>query len=81
MRKLTVGYVVDRFEGNGGGLGAAAGILTGIGLYVPKPGSKRWKFSQWLGNKFGTKFGPRSISKDEDLPAWWKDARRGADGF
>lgn len=81
VRKLTAGYVVDRFEGNGGGLGAVAGILVAIGLPVPKPYSLPFRFSMWLGNTFGSKFGPRTISKDEDLPAWWRDERRGTEGF
>ena len=37
--------------------------------------------SQWLGNTFGSKFGPRTISKDEDLPEWYKDPLRGSEGF
>lgn len=81
VRKLTAGYVCDRFAGNGGGLGAIAGILVSIGLPVPKPYGALFRFSQWLGNTFGSRFGPRTISADADLPAWYTDRRRGSEGF
>jgi hypothetical protein len=81
VRCLTAGYVVDRFAGNGGGLGAVAGILVAIGLPVPKPYGRVFRFSQWLGNTFGTKFGPRTISKEEDIPAWWRSPLRGTEGL
>ena len=81
VRCLTAGYVVDRFAGNGGGLGAVAGILVAIGLPVPKPYGAVFQFSQWLGNTFGTKFGPRTISNEEDIPAWWTSPLRGSEGF
>jgi hypothetical protein len=81
VKSLTAGYVVDRFAGNGGGLGAIAGILVSIGLPVPKPYGLLFRFSQWLGNTFGSTFGPRTISKEEDLPAWWTSPLRGSEGF
>ena len=81
VKHLQAGYVVDRFSGNGGGLGAVAGILVAIGLPVPSPYGSTFRFSQWLGNSLGTKFGPRTISKEEDLPAWWTNPLRGTDGF
>ena len=81
VRGLTAGYVVDRFSGNGGGLGAVAGILVAIGLPVPKPYGRVFRFSQWLGNTFGSKFGPRTISKEEDIPAWWTSPLRGTEGL
>jgi hypothetical protein len=81
VKLLTAGYVVDRLGGNGGGLGAVAGILVAIGLQVPKPYGKIFRFSQWLGNTFGKRFGPRTISKKEDLPAWWTDTRIGSQGL
>ena len=52
-----------------------------IGLPVPSPYGSTFRFSQWLGNSLGTKFGPRTISKEEDLPAWWTNPLRGTDGF
>jgi len=80
VRKLTVGYVVDRFEGNGGGMGGLFGILYAIGLPVSnKPASPPFRFAQWLGNTLPS--APRSISKDEDLPAWFRDERRGSEGL
>lgn len=81
VKKLTAGYVVDRFSGNGDGLGAVAGVLVAIGLPVPKPYGKVFRFSQWLGNTFGARFGPRTISKKEDLPSWWTDRRIGSEGL
>ena len=81
VKCLQAGYVVDRFSGNGNGLGAVAGILSAIGLPVPKTYSRVFRFSQWLGNTFGQKFGPRTISKEEDLPAWWSSSLRGTEGL
>jgi len=81
VKALTAGYVVDRFGGNGGGLGAIAGILVAIGLPVPKPYGPLFRFSQWLGNTFGSKFGPRTISAEEDLPSWYTNPLRGSEGF
>eukprot|EP00802_Teleaulax_amphioxeia_P017560 Tamp_17721.p1 GENE.Tamp_17721~~Tamp_17721.p1 ORF type:complete len:236 (+),score=36.00 Tamp_17721:59-709(+) len=81
VKMLTAGYVVDRLSGNGGGLGAVAGILVAIGLQVPKPYGNVFRFSQWLGNTFGSRFGPRTISKPEDLPSWWTDSRIGSEGL
>lgn len=81
VKKHTVGYVVDRFAGNGGGLGAVYGVLVAIGLPVPKPGGKVFAFSQWLGNTFGTTFGPRTISAEADIPAWYTSRERGTDGL
>jgi hypothetical protein len=81
VRALTAGYVVDRFAGNGGGLGAVAGILVAIGLPVPKPYGPVFRFSQWLGNTFGAKFGPRTISSEEDIPTWYTNPLRGSEGF
>ena len=81
MAVLLLCAQVDRLSGNGGGLGAVAGILVAIGLQVPKPYGKVFRFSQWLGNKFGSRFGPRTISKPEDLPSWWTDSRIGSEGL
>lgn len=81
IKSLTAGYVVDRFSGNGGGLGAVAGILVAIGLPVPKPYGNVFRFSQWLGNTFGTNFGPRTISAEEDLPDWYTNPLVGSEGF
>lgn len=81
VKCLQAGYVVDRFSGNGNGLGAVAGILSAIGLPVPKTYSRVFRFSQWLGNTFGQTFGPRTISKEADLPAWWTSPLRGTEGL
>ena len=56
------GYVVDRRVGNTGGLGALFGILTAIGVKVPKPGSLGFKIATavqavtgWFAKLFGGK--------------------------
>lgn len=43
VTQLTVGYVVDRRVGNTGGLGAAFGLLYGIGRGLPIPECKPYK--------------------------------------
>ena len=60
--KLAGGYVVDRRVGNTGGLGALFGILTAIGVKVPKPGSLGFKIATavqaitgWFAKLFGGK--------------------------
>lgn len=77
VKKLTAGYVVDRFAGNGSGLGAVAGILSAMGLPVPKPYGKVFSLSMWLGNTFGSQFGPKTISADSDIPSWYTSPERG----
>lgn len=43
VTQLTVGYVVDRRVGNTGGLGAAFGLLYGVGRGLPIPECKPFK--------------------------------------
>ena len=42
VTSFTGGYVVDNRLGNTGGYGAAFGILTAIGVTIPKPNSLQW---------------------------------------
>ena len=60
VESFTGGYVVDRRVGNTGGLGALFGILTAIGVKVPKPGSLGFKIATavqavtgWIAKLFG----------------------------
>jgi len=49
---LTVGYVMDRRQGNTGGLGAVFGILNAIGRPLPfpeaRPYKRSWRFSLFV---------------------------------
>jgi hypothetical protein len=49
---LTAGYILDRAEGNTGGLGGVFGILYAIGKPLPFPEAKPWKKS-WQYKFFG----------------------------
>ena len=74
----SVGNVVDRHEGNTAGKAAVFGLLHTAGLKLPgAPGSLSLRLQQRLGHFLGQ--GGRSFSREEDLPAWWKSASRGAD--
>jgi hypothetical protein len=45
IRELTVGYPVDRRQGNTGGLGGMFGVFYGIGQALPFPEGKPYKLS------------------------------------
>ena len=49
---LTAGYILDRAEGNTGGLGGVFGILYAIGKPLPFPEAQPWKKS-WQYKFFG----------------------------
>jgi hypothetical protein len=55
IRELTVGYPVDRRQGNTGGLGGMFGVFYGIGQALPFPEGKPYKLSRRfrLINKLG----------------------------
>jgi hypothetical protein len=73
-----VGATVDRLEGNTQGKAAVFGLLHTAGVKIgAAPGSALLRFQQRLGHVLG--FG-RSFSREEDIPAWWTDSSRGADG-
>ena len=79
IRMQTVGYVTDRFTGDTtGGRGAIFGAYAVMGEELPSdPGNLPLvllqKLSEFLPGV------PKSYSRDEDLPAWWTDRRRGAE--
>ena len=75
----TVGYITDRFTGDTtGGKGAVFGLYAVMGQEIDDTiGSIYLRFIQWLPSLFPNL--PKSYSKKEDLPTWWKDPRMGAD--
>ena len=46
IRELTVGYPVDRRQGNTGGLGGMFGVFYGIGQALPFPEGKPYQLSR-----------------------------------
>lgn len=79
IKYQTVGYVVDRFTGDTtGGRGAIFGQYAVMGQEIDaNPGAFSTVFLQKLGEYLPNV--PKSYSKREDLPAWWKDERMGAE--
>ncbi|KAL4853143.1 hypothetical protein ACK3TF_005837 [Chlorella vulgaris] len=62
VTSFTGGYVMDNRVGNTDGLGAAFGILSAVGVKVPKPNSLQWEVAvrvnglvQWFDRTFGKK--------------------------
>jgi hypothetical protein len=62
VKTFTGGVVMDRRVGNTGGLGALFGILTAIGVPVPKPGTLQFQIAvavnnvlTWFKSIFGKK--------------------------
>uniref|UniRef100_A0A7S2HQ03 Amine oxidase n=1 Tax=Helicotheca tamesis TaxID=374047 RepID=A0A7S2HQ03_9STRA len=75
----SVGYPVERHEGNTDGKAAVFGVFHTVGLKIPgHPGSRLLRFFQRLGHKMNPKSG-RSWSREEDIPTWWTSKSRGAD--
>mmetsp|Transcript_22785 Transcript_22785/g.27534 ORF Transcript_22785/g.27534 Transcript_22785/m.27534 type:complete len:303 (+) Transcript_22785:117-1025(+) len=70
VKHLSVGYVVDRFQGNTKGFGAAFGIFKVIGLPLPAIGPQL-RFAQWFSSVAFKGKSPMSYSAPEDVPAWW----------
>lgn len=81
VRYITVGYVADRFTGDTtGGRGAVFGMYAVMGEELDDTvGSPFMIFVQWLSSVLPEGMVPKSYSKKEDLPAWWKDSRMGAE--
>lgn len=85
VKLFTVGYNVDRDAGTSDGLGALFGLLRGCGVPAPpgwlfRVGQAFGNFAADVSNNFA---GSRSVSREDDIPAWYKSycpARRGADG-
>lgn len=53
LRAFTMGYVMDRLQGDTGGLGGAFGLLYAIGCLFPVPEGKPWRPS-WQLRLFNT---------------------------
>ncbi|EJK67074.1 hypothetical protein THAOC_11938 [Thalassiosira oceanica] len=81
IKHVSVGYVVDRFTGDTtGGKGAVFGLYHVMGQEIDATiGSPVTCFLQRLPDFLPEGTLPRSYSKEEDIPAWWTDERRGAD--
>lgn len=79
IRYQSVGYVADRFTGDTtGGRGAVFGQYAVMGQEIdPNPGSFTTRFLQKLSEYLPGV--PKSYSRPQDVPDWWKDERRGAD--
>ena len=79
VKYQSVGYVADRFTGDTtGGRGAVFGLYYAMGQVLDATvGSPLTialqKISEYLPNI------PKSYSKREELPDWWKDERMGAE--
>ena len=74
-RYLTAGYVVNRFEGNTGGLGAVLALFNNAGL--PQMASlalndKVKSSVNWLSNNVDDSIA-KTRSNPEDLPAWYSE--------
>ena len=80
VRYQSVGYVVDRFTGDTtGGRGAVFGMYAVMGEELDDTvGSPIMVFLQWLSSILPEGMVPKSYSKKEDLPLWWKDERMGS---
>ena len=79
IKYQSVGYVADRFTGDTtGGRGAVFGQYAVMGEELdPNPGSWTLTFLQKLSEYLPDV--PRSYSRPEDIPDWWKDERMGAE--
>lgn len=77
----TVGYVADRFTGDTtNGKGAVFGLYSVMGQEIDATiGSPFTVFLQKLTEYLPEGSVPKSYSKKEALPSWWKDPRMGAE--
>lgn len=85
VKLFTVGYVVDRDTpgATSDGQGALVGLLKGCG--IPFPSTSLFRPIQKLAESYNKSHPEliKSISLEEDIPAWYKDyvpSRRGAEG-
>lgn len=92
-RLLTAGYVSDRFEDRfeessdnvkpttTGGIGLSFGILKTLGLSIPSGvGNPILELIQATNGPLVTLgISPKAMSKEEDVPKWWKSEKRGAE--
>jgi hypothetical protein len=81
VRYQSVGYVTNRFTGDTtGGRGAVIGLYAVMGQELDDTiGSWATIFLQKLTEFLPEGAVPRSYSKKETLPSWWKDDRMGAE--
>lgn len=80
---ITAGYVSDRFDDQAttDGIGLSFGILKTLGLSFPSgPGNIGLRIIQGVNGPF-VKLGiaPKAVSDPSEVPAWWKNEKRGAD--
>ena len=81
VKYQSVGYVLDRFTGDTTkGKGAVFGAYEVMGESLDDTiGSWKMIFLQWVASLLPESLDvPKAYSKDEDLPAWWTDKRKGA---
>jgi len=80
IKYQSVGYVVDRFTGDTtDGAGAVFGMYSVMGEKLDDTvGSPTMVFLQWLSSVLPEGMVPKSFSRKEDLPSWWKDERMGS---
>lgn len=85
-KRVTVGYVADRFDekANTGGSGAALGLMKAAGIVPPAftAANPLFALGQKLGNALagGGAGSVRTVSKPEDVPKWWPFSEVGAEG-
>eukprot|EP00979_Chaetoceros_neogracilis_P004978 scaffold850_cov219-Chaetoceros_neogracile.AAC.5 len=81
IKYQSVGYSVDRFTGDTtGGAGAVFGMYAVMGEKLDDTvGSPVMVFLQWLSSILPEGTVPKSYSRKEDLPSWWKDERMGSE--
>lgn len=80
----SVGYVMDRYTGDTtNGMGAVFGLFHHMGIEPSLDdavGSPTNQFLQWLSSRvLPDGMLPKSYSKEEDIPSWWTDKRRGCE--
>jgi len=77
----SIGYCADRFTGdNTNGQGGVFALYQIVGQPIDASiGSMAVGFFQKLSMLLPDGTVPRSYSKEEDIPSWWKDPRRGCE--
>lgn len=87
VKLFTVGYNVDRDAGTSEGSGALVGLLNGCGIPAGRLPGWLFRVGQALGNFAADVLddfaGSRTVSREEDIPSWYKSycpSRRGSEG-
>ena len=81
-RLITAGYVSDRFEEDSttDGIGLSFGILKTLGLSLPSGVGSALQLIQAVNPPLvSLGIAPKAVSREEDIPSWWKNDKRGAD--